>query len=143
MARAFNYERAATILAEAAFVDEQKILQRYKITQRTLYNYRQRLHHDPKLSEFFVQKKSVLEREWSNELAPAIREAIRFLQQAARKADPSDPAAIHAVAGALKILSEVSITKEVIDARLAGQDRPQRAATGAMATTQPPIHAQA
>lgn len=126
MARIFNYERAATVLAETAFTDEATVLQRYGISSMTLSRYRKRLQTDHKLLEFVSLKKSSLEREWASELAPAIREAIRFLQRAARDADSSDPAAIHAVAGALKILSETAMTKEVINARLVGQDRPQR-----------------
>jgi hypothetical protein len=138
MARALNYELAATILAESAFADDQTILQRYGITYQTLYNYRKRLRSDGKLLEFFIQKKAALEREWAHELAPAIREAIRFLRRAASSADPGDPNAIHAVAGALKILSEVSMTREVIDARLAHADRPQRAEAGAVAAPSAP-----
>lgn len=135
MARVFNYERAATVLAETAFMDEATVLQRYGISSMTLSRYRKRMQSDPNLLQFVIAKKAALEREWANELAPAIREAIRFLQRAAREADPSDPNAIHAVAGALKILSEVSMTKEVIGARLAGADRTQRAEAGTVAAT--------
>lgn len=143
MARVFNYERAATVLAETAFTDEATVLQRYRISSMTLSRYRKRMQTDPKLLQFVVTKKAALEREWANELAPAIREAIRFLQRAAREADPGDPNAIHAVAGALKILSEVSMTKEVIGARLAGADRAQRAEAGAVAPAHPHVRAQA
>lgn len=135
MPKSLNYERAATVLAEAAFTNDPTASQRHGISLRTLERYRSRLRTDEKLAAFVAAKKVALEREWANELAPAIREAIHFLQRAAREADPGDPNAIHAVAGALKILSEVSMTREVINARLAGQDRPQRAETGAVATT--------
>lgn len=141
MARVFNYELAATILAESAFADDQTVLRRYEITHRTLQRYRRRMTYDPKLSQIVVRKKQALEREWASELAPAIREAIRFLRRAASSADPGDPNAIHAVAGALKILSEVSMTREVIGARLAGADRAQRAEAGAVAPAHPAARA--
>lgn len=139
----FDYERAAMILAEMPFNDDATLSQRYKISIRTLERYRSRLRTDEKLAAFVAAKKAALEREWANELAPAIREAIRFLQRAAREAHPGDPNAIHAVAGALKILSEVSMTKEVIGARLAGTDRTQRAEAGTLAATYGGTSAQA
>jgi len=130
----FNYERAATALAEAAFTDDLTASQRHGVSLRTLERYRSRLRTDEKLAAFVAAKKAALEREWASSLAPAIREAIRFLQRAAREADPGDPNAIYAVAGALKILSEVFMTREVIGARLAGTDRAQRAEAGAVAS---------
>ncbi|MCE5419172.1 MAG: hypothetical protein JJ713_00050 [Acidithiobacillus sp.] len=138
-----DYDFAATVLVECLYSDDAKIAHRYGITVRTIQNYRARMRKDARLSQIFAAKKAAFEREWASELAPAIREAIKFLQQAARSADPGDPEAIHAVAGALKILSEVSMTREVINARLAAQDRPQRAEVGALAAPATSLHAQA
>ncbi|WP_197057660.1 hypothetical protein [Meiothermus ruber] len=134
----FNQELAAKVLLETLFTDEETVAQRYGITSRTIYNYRKRLLADPHFSSFFNAKKAALEREWAHELAPAIRECIAFLKRAAKAVDPKSPEAIHAVAGALKILSEVSMTREVIDARLAHADRPQRAEAGALAASPAP-----
>ncbi|MES4791948.1 MAG: hypothetical protein C4321_02230, partial [Chloroflexota bacterium] len=83
MARVFNYERAATILAEAAFSSDETLLKKYKITSSTLGRYRARLSTDPKMREFVAIKKAVLEREWASELVPAIQAAIDFLRRAA------------------------------------------------------------
>jgi hypothetical protein len=137
----FNYERAATVLAEATFADDATVLRRHGLTSRTLQRYRKRLQTDSKLSQLVALKKAALVREWAEELAPAVRDTIRFLQRAATQADPADPNAIHAVAGALKILSEVLLTREVVNARLAGTDRPQHAEVAAVAPTHQ--HAQA
>ncbi len=133
MPQVFKYERAAQILAEAAVLGDKEAIARHGVALRTLQRYRRRLSEDEKLARLVAEKKAVLEREWASELAPAIREGIRFLQKAAREADASDPAAIHAVAGALKILSEIALTKEVLDARLAKHHREQAPSVGALA----------
>ncbi|MCX7601465.1 MAG: hypothetical protein N2Z75_05925 [Meiothermus sp.] len=115
-----DYELAATVLAEATLEDDRTVCERHGITPRTLRNYRYRLQSDPELSLLFRERLRTLEREWANELAPAIRQAVRFLQRAAQVADPRDPRAIEAVAEALRVLSEVSMTREVLQTRLEG-----------------------
>ena len=125
MAGKFNYETAAQVLADAAIFGDAKAVARAGITSQTLRNYRKRMSEDETLLHYFAQKKALLEREWSQELAPAIRNGIDFLSRAAQVAEPSDPDAIHAVAGAVKILTGVSLTQRILDARLAersGQD---------------------
>lgn len=116
----FDYERAAVILAEAAFSDDRTVCQRHGITDRTLRRYRKRMLSDPRLSTFVREKQARLTEQWTHELAPAIGAAIRFLKQAAQSADPSDPAAIRAVAEALKGLAEIDMTREVLQSRVGG-----------------------
>lgn len=111
-----NLERAATVLAEAAIYGDRKALARSGLSDRTLRNYRARLRRDPELSAIFRCKKEALEREWASALAPAIRSALAFLEEAPSRLEPS-PESVHAVAGALKILAEISLTKDVLDAR--------------------------
>lgn len=134
MPQVFRYELAAQILAEAAVLGDHDTVRRHGISLRTLQRYRQRLAKDPKLAESVARKKAVLEREWATELAPAIRQTILFLRRAAQEADPRDPHAIHAVAGALKILADVAMTQKVLDARLAGIGGAESEAPGALAT---------
>jgi uncharacterized protein (DUF2267 family) len=115
----FNHDRAAQVLAEAAIYGDAKAATRASITVRTIQNYRKRLAVDTLLSQLFAEKRAALERKWASSLAPAIRSAVGFLQRAAEEADPRDPEAIHAVAGAFKLLTEVAITKEILDERFA------------------------
>ncbi|WP_287408284.1 hypothetical protein [Oceanithermus sp.] len=137
MARKFNYERASRMLAEAMFHGDHAVVERYGTSLRSLQRYRRRLADgDRVLADLVAEKKAALEREWAGELAPAIREGIMFLRRAAKAADPSDPDAIHAVAGSLKILSEIALTKEVLDARFAATDRPHGQADRAVVTPQ-------
>jgi hypothetical protein len=115
-----NREQVAQILVEALYSGDHETARRFGISIRTLQRYRRRLHTDPELSQIVALKKAAFEREWAEDATQAIREAVRFLQRAATQADPSDPNAIHAVAGALKILAEVSLTREVLSVRLEG-----------------------
>jgi len=116
----FDYERAATILAEAAFSDDQSVCQRHGITDRTLRRYRARLLSDPRLSTFVREKQARLAEQWAHELAPAIGAAVRFLRQAAQSADPTNPAAIRAVAEALKALAEIDMARDMLRSRVGG-----------------------
>jgi len=130
-------ERMARVIAESMYHGDRVVAERYGISLRTLQRYRRRYADgDPDLAALVAQKKAALEREWASELAPAIREAIDYLRRAARDADTHDPNAIHAVAGALKILSEVALTREVLSARLAAQDRPYSTENRALVTPQ-------
>lgn len=118
MPQQIDYDRVASILVEAAFFGEKPTAKRWGITDRTILNYRNRLNEDSELSDIFIRKKEAFETNWADEIPSAIRSAIRFLQTASQQADPADPESIHAVAGALKILAEVGLTKEIIDVRL-------------------------
>lgn len=119
-----DYDRVAIILVEAVYYGDIKTAERWGITERTIQNYRNKLDNDPELSGYFVLKKRAFETEWANELPAAIRSALRFIVRAGEEADPKNPEAIHAMAGALKIVAEVGLTKDIIDARIGRYDRP-------------------
>lgn len=133
----FNCERAAIILVEAAFFGDKPTARKFGVTTRTIQNYRQRLEEDDELSAFFTIKKQRFEDEWADELPAAIRASIRFLARAAQEANPMDPNVIHSVAGALKILADVTLTKQVLDARLTGRGEPERKEDRQMAIAPP------
>lgn len=94
---------------------------RHGITDRTLRRYRERFGTDPRLTELVQQKRAVVNKAWANDLPSSIDKAIAFLGRAAEHANTGDPDAIHAIAGAAKILSEIQQVGRVIDARLAQQ----------------------
>jgi hypothetical protein len=120
-----NYERAATILVEAAYFGDKQAADRYGVSVRTVERYRARMDEDDELSAFVAIKKQKFEDEWADELPGAIRASIRFLGRAAQEASAKDPQAIHSVAGSLKILADVALTKQVLDARLTGRGEPE------------------
>jgi hypothetical protein len=109
----------AEILAESILLGDDTTCQRYKISPRTLYRYRAELPKNMFLAEKVSQKKASLEQAWAATIPAAARAAIEFLARAACQADPRDPEAIHAVAGALKILAETHVTLRGLDVILA------------------------
>jgi hypothetical protein len=134
MPRKFNYERAATILAEAALIGDEKAADNHGTTVRSVQNWRAKLKSDPVLVEFFAAKTQAATTDWADDINDAIKAGVDFLRRAANQASPMHPDVIHAVAGAVKLLSEVQMTKRVLDARIAGANRPQHPEAGAMAT---------
>jgi len=129
----FKPERAATILVEAAFTSDEQAAKRWDVSVRSLLNWRNRLDDDLEFAAIFHHKKDVFEANWSLDLLPAMYSAIDYLKRASTQ-DTYSPEYIHAVAGGLKILSDVRVTKEVIDARFAGLRRPADETAGEVDT---------
>ncbi len=68
MAYHLNHERAAAILADAAYLGDEATAKKWNITVRTIFNYRERLASDPKLSELFQRKTRRAEVGWAERL---------------------------------------------------------------------------
>lgn len=122
MSRAFNYERAASALVDATLMGDRGAAEKYGVSVKSIEGWRSRLNSDELLREFFLKKKDEQDKAWANDIPAAIAACVSYLKSAAQQVSPTDPDAIHSIAGALKIMSEVSMTREVIDARLSGQD---------------------
>lgn len=120
MPRAFNYERAAAALVDALLTNDRAAAEKYGVSRKSIEGWRLRLAEDDVLREFFANKKAEQDRAWANEIPAALASCIDFLRRAANECDPRDPDAVHAVAGALKIMAEVVMVREIVDARLAG-----------------------
>jgi hypothetical protein len=129
-------ERMAEILVDAYITrDDRKTAERYAITDRTLRNWRAALDTNPALSALFREKKAKASEGWANEVPGALRAAVGFLRNAAEQGDPTDPDMVHSIAGAMKLLSEVSATWKLLDARMARSVGPDGAAAGQAAST--------
>lgn len=134
MPQKLDLDRVALILVEAVFFGEKTTAQRWGVHHNTIVNYRKRLDEDVELVNIFNLKKQAFESEWASEIPASIRAGIRFLGEAAKQADPKSPEAIHAVAGAVKILAEVGLTKEILDVRLDRHNREGREESRPLAT---------
>jgi len=127
MAPRFDPERAGMVLAEAAFYGDSPTVARHGITLRTLQNWRRRLVDDAELSRYFALKKAVLADAWLDDVNRALAAGADYVARAAREL-PLSPENLHAVAGAMKILAEATITKGALSA---GHAEPHRATAGA------------
>lgn len=119
MAR-MRYELSAQILAEAEFANDKVVCARYNISERTLWRWRAQATEDRKLADLVSRKRSEIESEWVTDAIRTIRCQFEFLRRAADQADPKDPAAIHAIAGAMKLLGDGVAGSRIIDARISG-----------------------
>ena len=110
--------RMALILVHALYSTDKAAAREYGVSERTIENYRKRLGTDVELTEIFILKKAEVEQDWVARIGPAIFSSVDYLEQAAKEISKTDPDAVHAVAGALKILAEISMTREIMNARL-------------------------
>ena len=128
----FNAERAASILVEAAYKGDKRTASAWGMTTRTLRNWRTRLQADAEFSQLFQHKREQAEKNWAADAPLTIRAAMDFLKHAAQTGKPT-PEMVHAVAGAMKLVADATLTKQVLDARLAERNRPQNGSHREMA----------
>lgn len=126
MGRSFNYDQAAAALVEAAYYGDEQAAKEYDVSRRTIRRWRNRMDEDDDLAALVAAKKQQFEDSWADELPAAIRASIEFLGRAARNGKVHDTDSIRTIAGSLKILADVALTKKVLDARLTGRGEPER-----------------
>ena len=122
MTAILDLDRVALILVEAAFFGDKATISRWGISRRTVYNYRQLLTANDDLAHKFTIKKREFESKWADEIPIAVKKGIRFILDSFDKLEPTAEN-LYAVTGAVKVLTEIGLTKEIIDARLAGYNR--------------------
>lgn len=135
MAYRLNYERAAAILVDAAYLGDEKAAKKWDVTTRTIENYRSRLKTDPKLSDLFARKRAAAEGNWVSELKRAL---TRTLQKATMIVECIEPIvvvetelgqeqqvnmpALRTLIAAGKDLGEIALALEVLNAGDADQN---------------------
>ena len=131
----FDREKAAAVLVDAAYRGDEEAARLWGIHQRTVENHRKRLATDTELVALFERKRALAEQGWIDRFPATLGAGADFIERAARQGSPKDPAMVHAVAGAMKLMAEIMFVKQMLDARLndgiAEQhrtDRPQIAA---------------
>lgn len=125
MAQKFPYERASSILAEAEIFGDKRTASRWRVSERTIGNYRARASEDAKLSESFLLKKRMLLLDWQQDATKSLRIGLATLQELTALRDEPDENnrvrtkgladEIHATAGALKIVGELKIQYEALN----------------------------
>ena len=118
-----NYEFTAEVLAKAAASKTDKeAYTAYGVSRNIFYIWKKQLETDATLQHYVAHKKAELEKQWAHDATATIRESMAFLKRAAKEADHKDPEVIHAVAGAVKIVSEAIATTRYLDYRLNNAD---------------------
>lgn len=130
----FDRETAARIIAEAVVGGDKATCSKHGLSERTLQRWRKRLEGDAVLAAHVADKKAIVEADWADALPGAIRECINFIAVRVPQLD-STPEALHAVAGAMKLLTETGLQKQMLDVRLARQAGQAGAANGSLAGT--------
>lgn len=124
-------DRAAKAVLEATVAGDKATCDKYGITRRTLQRWRKAIgteRHPKKrqttfgnLTENVAAKKAELEVDWAADIGKTLKAVIGAVLRSTdpdNGADIKDPDVIHALAGALKILSEVSSTWKLLDVRI-------------------------
>lgn len=113
----FNKQRAAMVLLDSTLTNDRAAAEKWGVSERALRQWRSRLDSDPDFAALFYVGKMRQDEAWATQIPDALAAGIKFLARASEQLDPSDPNAIHAIAGAIKILAEISMTRELIAAR--------------------------
>lgn len=121
-------EKMAQALVDAAYTSDEAAASKHGVTVRTIRRWRDQLQDDPELVTKTATAHQAAQGSWVDTIDGAIQAGIDFLARAAAQANPCDPEAIHAVAGAVKILFEVQMSQQILDARLAARSSSPRSA---------------
>ncbi len=121
-----DIDKIAMVLVEATFFGDKRTAEKWGIHRTTVSRYRTKLDTDEKLLSLFTLKRQQFETNWTQRIPLAIIAGTDALIKAFQQADLSDPAVIHSIAGAMKIMTEIGLAKEVIDVRLGKFDRENR-----------------
>jgi len=107
--------KAARVLVDAALYGDRTSCERNKVTDRTLRRYRAALDTDTDLSALYAQlSRLVTTQNWADELNTSLTGLIRKLGSMVTELPGSTAENISAVTGAIKVLSEIALTREVL-----------------------------
>jgi len=131
----FNQERAAKALVDAILMGDRTAAEKYKVTERSIREWRDRLDIDSHFSAFFQKLRDQKNESWAEELPAALASCINFLKEAGQVAKRDDPDAIAAITAAAETLADMALTQKVVDERIRAA-RAEREALGQVATVE-------
>lgn len=114
----YSDDMIARILVEAAYNGDKETCTKYSVSERTLYRWKARLTDDATLAENVRLKKAEMDKNWADDAPMAIKACVDFIVRAAQEGNHKNSDMVHAVAGAMKIVSEVMAVREYLDAKL-------------------------
>lgn len=105
------------VVLDAVFSSDQEVADKYRISPRTVRNYRKAIQDQPELAALFLHKKALREQAWANEIPQAVRAGLEWLGKSIPSLSPSAEN-VYAVTGAVKILAEIDLSSKLIQDRL-------------------------
>lgn len=121
----FDAERAARVLADAAEFGDAKAAEKWKITTRTVENYRARLRSDPVLSGSFARIEREETRDWHAARRRFLRAGVDKLRELIAQAGPDQ---LDDVSKALERIGNLDVASEALGV---GAERADREDEGA------------
>jgi len=106
-----NPDRAAKILVDAAAMGDRKAAERWKVSERTVRNYRAALSTDEKLAATFTETAHEAERSWHLIRNRFLRDVTEHLRELCLKAEPGQ---IKDVREAIKDIGELDLAREAL-----------------------------
>ncbi len=126
-------ETLARALTYAALHGDDAAAKKFKLSTRTLQRARASPREElAQVVAIVAEKKAELIGQWIDSIPSALLECVAFVRKATQELSAQDPEALHAVAGAIKILTDAQMNREVLDVWIENN----RAATG---QPQPPL----
>jgi hypothetical protein len=114
----YSDDMIARILVEAAYNGDEPTCHKYGISDRTLRRWKASLSENVQLSENVRLKKAEMDRNWADDAPLTIKAGMEFIAKAAQEGNAKNPDMVHAVAGGIKIVSEIMAVREYLDAKL-------------------------
>ena len=114
-------ELISRILLETTVESDEVVAKRHNISRRTIQRYREQLRNvasDTGLAQVVREKRAQMDDSWAAKVDDVTRAGIEFILRAAREGDTQNPDMVHAIAGAMKIVTEIWATRKILDVRL-------------------------
>jgi len=116
-------DKKAQAIVDAVYVGDTEAAKRHSISTKSIQRWRLEITESPEMSNKVQLLLKKRDESWADEIPASLHAGIVWLKDAFAQARKNDPDAIRAVTEAMSVLAEIAMTREVIDARLTGQDR--------------------
>lgn len=111
-------EKRAAIVIDAMLSGTGPAAEKHGVSRRSVERCLVDSKTDQELSRLVAEKKAAADKAWAEEIPSCLRACIEYLHRAASESQNRTPEMVHAIAGALKMVSEVAATWKVLDVHL-------------------------
>lgn len=112
-----NPDFIAQVVLDSMYASDEEVARKHNISMRTVRNYRKLVEADSGVAAVFQLKKMKSDEAWAHQIPGALRAVLKWVEDSMPSMPPT-PDTLHAAAGAAKLLSEIEMTRRIIDDRL-------------------------